>query len=976
MSGSSFYFFYQQRGKEDQWLMALSQDRAKVLSQKPAFLTVLELTAIPEDNDWSKTRYRGPFYADFDAGDDLELVCDQFKAFLGRLDGDLGFDITQARLYASGSKGFHIEIPQECFIQKVPPTGIPWLAYAYRMMAEALFVETLDLNVYTGKRGRQWRVTNVERENGCYKVPISVEDALTITPEVYRELIKEPRPEPAITPPTTNAAFAMLFERSREKVVTMMRTKKKRSDKALALLKPWKDARKTPPSIEKIMSGEDLAPGAGFQAIAMQLSVYAASVEMPLAEFLERCQGLIENHVSDGVRYNTGSKRREELSRMWQYMNDNTLYDFEVGPMVRLLKQGTDTSDLGVMETEDRGDREADRDNGTDNEVDKEDGDETVKVDVHKRLRRGFFMNSEGMFRRNGDETDPICRATLRNVDAFYDVEKNSFMGYEFDIVTSGRKRARVMASAEVFTSAQNLRKFFAAYQISFQGSEADAAALMDVIAEKAERGGRVFVFPREGFFVVNHPDSEKPEPVMCYLTKDTFLSSIPKDDPGYFQLKYKPSSVTSAYDIDIHWAPDLNEDMASAVEDLFRFNKPTVMADLLGWFVAAHYRSLYLRLFGQFPMLQAYGEAGSGKTQSIKLMAHMHWHLTERIPIKTAMSFTPFALDAHASSSTSAPFIIDEYKPRELKSAKGKFEKLKDLFKAAYTGGDIGERGTVNKGAENTLALVKSKAVAPVVFLGEAIEMETAIIERSVCVPFSKLNHNAERRAAFERLQTDPTVLSAIGKAVVQAGFLIDLERMRKDFASIRAEVEARLPSFDDPARMRLAPRMIYNRAVVIHGLQVLKYVLGREFGTEFDERVMGLINARDNVGESEDEQVIKLHAMSEISKVVSRLALLSRERDLPYEMVYGKDYDHGDGWVEIMVERAYDKYRVYCAAVRDTPLFDSLEAFAHALNNYSPVIDRRCLSSTLRSEGSTEKVVRFSNSLLMREGVQTFRT
>lgn len=970
---NNFYFFYQQGGKEDAWTMAMAAERDKVLARSPAFSTVLDLSSVPDDNDWSKVRYRGPFYADFDAGDDLPLVCEQFTTFLAKVSSELDFDISQARMFASGSKGFHIEIPQECFMPKVPANGTPWLAYVYRLMAESLMVETLDLNVYTGKRGRQWRTTNVQRTNGCYKVPLSLEDALSITPELYRDLISEPRPQAVTTPPSTNPAFAMLFERSREKVLNNMRTKKKRVEKASALLKPWQDAGMTPPSIDRIMSGQDLSPTAGFQAIAMQLAVYAATVGMPEAEFLDRCRGLMDAHVSDGVRYNTPERRRNELSRMWQYMTENSLYDFEVGPVARLLKQGTDTSDLGIMETQDTGDRPKTETPDGDTAPD---GDTSpIQLDVHKRLRRGFFMNAEGMFRRNGDEVDPISRATLRKVDAFYDAEKSTFAGYEFDIVVGGKVRRREMASADVFTSAQNLRKFFGAHQISFQGSESDAAALMDVMAEKAESGGRIYVYPREGFFVLPHPENETLPPVKVFLTKDTFLSSLGPDDENYFQLKYRPTTVTSSYQIDVHWAPDLDDTMAAAVDDLFVFNRPTVVADMLGWFIACHYRNLYLRLFSQFPMLQAYGEAGSGKSQTVWLLAHLHWYVSDRISLKSAMSFTPFALDAHASSSTSAPFIIDEYKPRELRSAKGKFEKIKDLFKASYIGADIGERGTVNKGAENTLALIKSKATAPVCFMAEAIEMETAIIERSVCVPFSKLFHSKEREDAFTRLHEDPAVLSAIGRRVIQEGFRIDLKKMREEVRGIVKEIESRLPAFGDETKRRMAPRMIYNRAVVIHGLRVLKHVLQQTFGTKYDDRVDALINAKATGSGGEDEQVMQIHAMSEISKVVSRIALLSRDRDAVHEMIAGKDYLPGDGWVELRVERAYDKYRTYCAGIRDTPLFDTLEAFTHALGNYSPCIDRVCASSDLRAEGSTERIVRLSLPLLLKEGVQSFK-
>lgn len=969
-----FYFYYQRISKESKWELELASEREKIIRDvKPVFSTALDLTAIPDDQDWGKVRYRGSFFCDFDAEGDIEHVTSQFQVFLGKLYDELDFDLSQASFYATGSKGYHLEIPAECFMPKVPPTGTAWLPYIYRAMAESMMVDTLDLSVFTGKKGRQWRTTNVKRENGCYKVPLAIDEVMGMTPELYKALIKEPRHIQASTPPSCNVKFAMLFDRCRDKITAQMRGKRKRQEKANAFLDPWKKAKKTPPSIEKIMSGEGLADGAGFQAIAMQLAIYAVSVDMDLPEFLDRCRGLCEKHVSDSWRYNTQEKRRAELTRMHGYFLSDSLYDFDPGPVVRLLKPGTPTPDLGVMETEDREDAPA-----APKKQLSDDGETEVEVeseDFHKGVRRGFFMNSDGMWRSMGDKTESVSRATFRNVEGFYDVERKEFKGYEFDIYQKGRKMTRAMLGSEAFSSAAALRKFFVGHQLSFQGGDFESMALLDIMAEKAERSGHVYVYPREGFFVMNNPAADKPEPVKCYLAKDAFMSSVRKTDDHQFQLRYRPTQAVSSYDIDIHWAPELDDSMVPALHDLFRINQPGVVADLLGWFVAAHYRSVYLWLFRQFPLLQIYGEAGSGKTQEVMLLAHLHWYIKERISVKSATSCTNFALDSHASSSTSAPFLLDEYKPKELRSFKGKYEKLKDVLKACYVGSDIGERGTINKGAESHLAVIKSKATAPICFMGESIEMETAIIERCVIVLLSKTMHNTERTAAFTRLQENPEALSSLGKAIVQAGFSLDLEAMRTEFMEIRRGIENALPAFDDESRKRAAPRMIYNKAVIIHALRTLRRVLAHKYGSEFDADVDMLLDSK-KIDSIEEAKVMQAHAMSEISKVMSRVALLSRDVDAHYEVKMGKDYTVGNGWVEIKVERAYDCYRRYCATINDQPLFDNLDAFVHAVMSYSAVTDRVCAGSALRTDETTERIVRLDSRRLAKEGVQTFRS
>jgi hypothetical protein len=978
MSGPTWYFHYQQIGGEDKWVLDLASRRAEVTATlKPTFVTVLDLSSVPSDNDWTKVRYQGPLYFDFDADGDLDLACTQFKHFILKISDQLGFDISQARLYASGGKGFHIEIPAECFMPKVPPTGTPWLPYVYRQIAESLIVDTLDLRVYTGKRGRMWRTPNVQRESGKYKVSLSLADAMAVTPDLYAELVSAPREQELTAPASFNVQFGMLFERSKDKIITQMRGKKKRQAVANAFLDPWKAAKRTPPTIEGLMDGTLVAEGVGFQNLAMQLAIYANSVNMELAEFLDRCKGVCESHVSDSRRYGSPAKRQEELARMFRYMmEDNTLYDFAIGPLKVLVKRGTPMPDLGVMETEDHGDVPTPP--PTPPSTDTEDEAATalpIDTDPHRGMRKGFFMNAEGMWKRTGEITEAVCRATLRNVEAFHDVDSEQFLGYEFDIVQKGVKTFRTMLGADGFTSATLMKRFFVNHQISFQGGDFEVMSLQDVMSEKAKRGGKIYTFPREGFMVINNPHTETKDLVKVYLTKSTFISSLPEDHPDYFKLRYRPTQTMSSYNIDIHRAPDLDVSMIPALHDLFSFTRDDVGARLLGWFTSSHFRSVYLELFSQFPILQLWGEAGAGKSQTILMLSHFHWYMNS-ISVKSAVGATPFAVDSNASSSTSAPYIIDEFKPREMKVArKGSYEKLKDMFKLSYNGSDLGERGTVNKGPESSLAVIRNKASAPVIFMGEAIEMEAAIMERSVTLNLTKAYQTKQRTAAFERLRDNPTAISALGKAIMMSGFSLNMEKMRAEVTAIRAEIEDRLPPIEDDSMRRAAPRMIFNQAVVVHGLRVLKHVLHQAFGTEFDASIDAYI-VTCIAAPTEDNKADLLQNMSEVSRVINRIALLSREQDTMYQMAINRDYIVGEGWVEVKVEKAYDQYRLYCAKIHDTPLFDSLEAFLYALNAYSPCTDRSCANSLLREDGSSERIVRLSIKKLNKEGVQSFRT
>ena len=976
---SNWYFFMQLEGKESKWIECLSDRReAMVKEHQPAFSTVLDLNLVPDDNDWSKVKYRGPFYADFDAGDDLPLVCEKFKDFLTKLFTELDFDLSQAKLFASGSKGFHIEIPQECFIQKVPTAGITWLPYIYRYMAQELAVETLDFAVYTGKKGRQWRTTNVQRENGMYKVPLTLDEAMEMTPEIYRELIKAPRPEPVPAPPVINSKFAMLFDRSKVKIASQMRSKKKRMEKSNELLDPWKKAGKAPPTMAKIMAGEDLNDAVGFQSIAMQLAIYATAMGMDRKVFLDSCDGLCRNHVSDSYRYNSYRKRQDELARMFDYMLQDDLYDFDVGPVVRLLKPGTSAADLGVMDRYDAEDEPAETATGDDGDGDSKPAKDPG-MDIMRGVRRGFFMNSEGMFRRQGDNDEPICRAVLRNVEAFYDVEAKEFRGYEFDIIVGGARIGRKLLSADAFTSATLLKKFFGGLQVSYQGGEIETSALLDIMAEKAARGGRVYTYPREGLFVLDHPEKTKRQPVICYLTQEVFLTKLPETDPDYFRLRYKPAEAVSTYLIDIHKAPALSQDMKPYAADLLSFNHPEVVANMIGWFIAAHYRSFFLYKFKQFPLLQVFGQAGAGKTASVAMASRLHWHI-QPVSITSAATFTNFTLDSKVNSSHSAPIIIDEYKPRELRHIRGRYEKIKDVLKATYVGGETGNRGTVNKGAgESHLSVIKATCAAPLVFMTEAVENETAIIERSVVVKLMADFKTPERTTSFERLvelDDGKDTISAIGKRVVEKGMNFDFDTFAEIIKEIRARLKTKLPTISGDEMASLADRMIFNTAVIIYGLMIWKEIYEEMGWHDLAANIQTLIDYKyDRSDKAEDIKIAKIYGKSEISKVVASLSIASREVDTPYELRLGKDYLVDSGWVEFKVDRAYAVYRLRCAAMRETPLFDNQDAFKVALYSYGPVIDHSCAVSDLREDGSNEDIIRMSEQKLLKDGVGLFR-
>ena len=333
------------------WQSTDAQALAKMLqsSNPPEFKSVLGIVGgYDEDKPHDEIPYLGSLYIDLDGCID-EAIKD-FQLILSRLQ-ERGLDLNMVRLFSSGSKGFHLEIPMVCFIHQSPKAGIKGLPAIYKEMVWQAFVtDSTDFRVYSQGRGRMWRVPNRQRENGKFKVPLTVDQALNITAESYAALVSAPRPFPALAAPSFCPGLALLYSQALDKVMKARNIKRKRSpNKTSELLQARCKAvgAALPPSILALGAGlmkprED----AGFNQIAIQLCTTAHALNMGEDELVARCAGLIADHEGDGSRYGTPRKREAALREMYDYTFDNPCYEFSVGGVRSIFPASAGLNDL------------------------------------------------------------------------------------------------------------------------------------------------------------------------------------------------------------------------------------------------------------------------------------------------------------------------------------------------------------------------------------------------------------------------------------------------------------------------------------------------------------------------------------------------------------------------------------------------------------------------------------------------------
>jgi hypothetical protein len=153
-------------------------DGANLIARLPRqahFLTVLAYRFGQE----REPHYQGPLYFEYDANNSADALTD-FRRCLSMVEVEYGCPHEAIHAWHSGGRGFHVTIPPVVIGATV---GHPHLPRIYEAMIQQLFPPSisplLDRSVYSGGKGRMWRLPNRQRtDTKRYKVPLSMREVL------------------------------------------------------------------------------------------------------------------------------------------------------------------------------------------------------------------------------------------------------------------------------------------------------------------------------------------------------------------------------------------------------------------------------------------------------------------------------------------------------------------------------------------------------------------------------------------------------------------------------------------------------------------------------------------------------------------------------------------------------------------------------------------------------------------------------
>lgn len=912
------YFYYQLIGGNEDW-KGIQADNLAEINPRPTFVTILATdTIFVKDMSRDlrdKAKYLGPMYFDLDSTD-VDDSLSGARDLLAKL-RDLGLDDGDMAIYLSGKKGVHFVIPQKVFFDKV--NLLQRLPAIYKELAFQLAVDCLDFAVYTGGMGRMFRTCHNIRENGNYKVRISSAELLACTAEGYDQLCSAPRPDPSVAG-NFRAKLGMLFDAARQKV-TKLKPKKIQQVDAATL-------KRHQPTVKRLLDGK-VVDGVGFNKIAIQLALYAREMGMNPDSLIAEADGVLDNHNSDSYRYNTRSKRERELRRMCAYVEDNSVYDYSIDPIKSMLVKV-----------------EGDTSRSSNDEEDSED----ISGGVVQRSGSYWVLGS-------GESPDKcILSASFTNSRVLYDTKNGSISCLIADLMVSGIARKLSIERSD-FSSSTSLHRLTSQHGVSFMGTDINARGIYELMIRNIEPNQ--YVTECEGLDVVRIPTSQFEEARQPFLIWADYKGvKLPRyiEELGIsfqFQGFPDPGGVIRT---DLSNAPALRpwtqkddnmQRLTEALVNMFKCQSIEVTSKILGWNVACFWRQLFHEAFGKFPLMHINGPAGSGKTEYTSSFLSLFYY-TQQPRVITPTS-TVYSIQSMIAGSASIPILVDEYKPQEMD--KNKHNAIKLLFRDAYNKRET-SRGGGNRTKENYNALSSSELSAPICFIAEAIENETALLERVVLVTMKRQPTLVAARnyKLFQQFYNNRDVLSVVGANIAanitKSG---SVEGLREEFSKIydAARIEymlqdgdiGRLSDEEIAKKANGRERLVYNNSVAAFGLYKFEQLLRAVYEDQY-ENLFGayMVDARKKVFSRMDDSVKS--TLPEYIKVLLSMSDMSRvDPQQSTALLDGTDFmlteEGGKPVLHLVTRACYAKYRAWMRNQGQAPLYSNEMAFMHSLSD-----------------------------------------
>ena len=876
-------YHYYQHSEHDAWFVLscdAGDDPAELAKANGAKkLTILAInqivsdgseTEIPRSRD--KLGYRGPLYFDIDCKDDLSQAIRSAQELVGKLTR-MGTPKDCLQIYLSGSKGLHVLVPESLFTGARFMLRLPEI---YKEMARDLFVIGLDFSVYSGGRGNSFRMVNLQRPDGKYRVPISADELAELTEAQYRELVKGPRIIKFDDPQgLVNHELKALFEEAKKRV---------NAKPKVVIIASSADIEKirepVPTCIQMLCDSESMKSEASYNQAATQLATYIVRAQVPPSVAESLASRLACSAKSS--KYNTPKARRDHIEAQIRYVEHTPSFSFGCNAIRALLSKRPCEGcaiEAGISQDDD--------------------------PDLNIRAE----ALSDGYYVKFGDGKRRISNFTLQPQDVFIDIPQDGTsprrVGTRMTVMKGGVEVGRILFKESSFAGRSAfLREVEGLSDLTFQGSDLDVQRVKNAVYQEDQDVGEVFQVYTCGV----HLDFINNNAVFTYVEPDMSINSVKVR--GTHQ--YTGNLQARPFLADTPMCERADAEVDKALYHLLRINQKYEVGMMVGWCVAAHFKTHLMYLYNQFPVLSLWGSAGSGKSMTAGLVTWLNGtdYMSEDSGV-SAPSTSHYGMLDYLASTTTVPRIVEEFNKSKMTTSS--YKDIGERIKQVWNG-EAALKGRVQSGRSMGRIAAETVAIpltAPVIVISEQeIEMP-ALQERSLRLHLTK-RKRASSRDHFRLAKKGRKHLRQLGKAIMANALTTSLESIEQ----LMDKAGEHLPEdMDDRPR--------YSQQVALLGLWRLREICAQlhlsSALAELEEVIKVVINRYGEDGDS--------YIQSEIDLVMQKIAVIvaiSRSADeAQVGQVYlleGSQYALTSEHLILDPALAHARYTHYCAVYEHT--------------------------------------------------------
>lgn len=710
-------FRYYQAGEKTAWFPINDSDEVEsvALSKGARKLTILAVSELVDDDQTDKQAlsYRGPLYFDIDVKGDLASAIESGRRLVKMLleksvaEGDI-------RIFCSGSKGIHVLVNQKVFSNGRPQKRLP---YIYKEMALSMFVPGLDFQVYSGGRGNSFRIAGVQRGDGKYRSPISVEELMTLTTEEY-QIVCEAHRDDYTHPEWANQKsmeMEVLFESCKIKAGKAVRVAGGLADESLK-----KIATDAPNCLRDIADFKKISADKSFNAVAMQVGILIARSGMEESVYRPFTDRLAENSATSAT---SARGRREEVEAQIRYMQANKKYEFSCGGMRDLLSsrpcEGCPLESEGSAFT-----------------------GMGENLGIEKRSDGYYYIGARADIRISTFTMSPLNVVIDRPQDGSAPRRAYTIMAIE----SNGVKVGEISFNESGWKSSANFKDEVSGLKnLAFMGGDDHIQRIKHMTySEEEQSAGEIMQVYTAGI----HSEERLGKRLYTYVEPGFSINNVRVEDT--YRLKGRIICPPYFSSTTIPEKGSVSADRALAA--FMQMNNPLNIAKILGWFVACHLKTHFMEMYRQFPILSAWGNAGSGKSNTIEVVANLcGLDPTSDTPVNVA-SPTAYAILEYAASTTTIPRVMEEYNKSKMLSKN--YAMIGEVLKAAW-GSETIARGNLakrsNQSSGRTGAYVEAiKVTAPICTVSEQAPEMPALVHRSLQVMFKSSELSVGRREDY----------------------------------------------------------------------------------------------------------------------------------------------------------------------------------------------------------------------------------